>query len=627
VEEKAGILSANQYQPGDFVSMDQFVSGTPGRLFTGYGREAQHNRFQGGTIFNDAASGAIRVEHQVSLGAGETICAKERFEEWLYEQCCAEVKRYHSDNGVFTAAEFREDCDLKLQQQTFSGVGAKHQNGRAERAIQTIMSMARTFMIHVALHWDEQGSDAVALWPFAVRHAVWLHNRLPNAVTGLSPLEILSGTCSDHRDLLRTHVWGCPVYVLDPKLQDGQKIPKWNRRARQGQYLGFSDEHSSLVANVRHLSSGYVSPQFHVVFDDRFHTVHGTGKDDAITETICDLLWENDREIYAEDEHGPDGSLIYTPPPLDKVWLDEEGLRDRRTRLLDQRRRVERQIRHQSQAVPTPTELDDPPPPPNGNPVISDDSVVVDFNHDDDNNDNDGGPGNDDSSTDSPIIFEPEGDAWADHGDGNGGGMVSDDGSNTDQSHSTSSKPSTTTPKSSSESTQSKSKASSSPKKIRWEDKVIDKPYSREGDSVDMPRLRRNPKWSRKKLEATANLYAAPSYAQIPPAACRLSRKKQSYRQRRARRLEVGDQMLLSMDNNSESFEEYFGGPLAQFIKLAAADSGMDPSQTSDLLVKMVHPLFLKAKAEASKLDNPSWKQAMGGQFADEFWKAAVKEY
>ncbi len=57
--------------------MDQFVSGTPGRLFTGYGHEAHHNRFHGGTIFNDAASGAIWVEHQVSLGAGETICAKE----------------------------------------------------------------------------------------------------------------------------------------------------------------------------------------------------------------------------------------------------------------------------------------------------------------------------------------------------------------------------------------------------------------------------------------------------------------------------------------------------------------------------------------------------------------------
>ncbi len=63
--------------------MDQFVSGTPGRLFSGYGREAEHNWFHGGTIFKDAASGAIWVEHQVSLGAGETICAKEQFEELL----------------------------------------------------------------------------------------------------------------------------------------------------------------------------------------------------------------------------------------------------------------------------------------------------------------------------------------------------------------------------------------------------------------------------------------------------------------------------------------------------------------------------------------------------------------
>ncbi len=35
VDEKAGILSANQYQVGDLVSMDQFVSGPPGRSFSG----------------------------------------------------------------------------------------------------------------------------------------------------------------------------------------------------------------------------------------------------------------------------------------------------------------------------------------------------------------------------------------------------------------------------------------------------------------------------------------------------------------------------------------------------------------------------------------------------------------
>ena len=51
-------------------------------------------------------------------------------------------------------------------------------------------------------------------------------------------------------DILRCHVWGCPVYVLEAKLQNDQKLPKWNRRARLGQFVGFSDEHSSMVANV-----------------------------------------------------------------------------------------------------------------------------------------------------------------------------------------------------------------------------------------------------------------------------------------------------------------------------------------------------------------------------------------
>ncbi len=232
---------------------------------------------------------------------------------------------------------------MKHQQQIFSGVDAKHQNGLAEQSIQTIMSMACTFMIHVSLHWDEQGSDAVALCPFAVLHVVWLYNHLPNGVTGLSPMKILTGTHLDHRDLLCTHVWGWPVYVLDPKLQDGKKIPKWNCWAWQGQFLGFSNEHSLLVATVCHLTAGFVSPQFHEVFDDHFHTVYGDCEGNLTTDAVCNLLWENEWELYAEDEYGTDGSLIYTPPPLDKVWLDEEGLRKHRERLLDQCHQVKHQ--------------------------------------------------------------------------------------------------------------------------------------------------------------------------------------------------------------------------------------------------------------------------------------------
>ena len=128
----------------------------------------------------------------------------------------------------------------------------------------------------------------------------------------------------------------CPAIVLDPKLQNNQKLPKWNRRAHVGQFLGYSDEHSSLVANVRHLSTGHVSPQFHVVFDDLFETVICNGDNDAVVNSICDGLFNRNRKLYVEDEFDADDMLIYKPPPLHEVWLDETGRRQGKEDLLRQ---------------------------------------------------------------------------------------------------------------------------------------------------------------------------------------------------------------------------------------------------------------------------------------------------
>ena len=144
------------------------------------------------------------------------------------------------------------------------------------------------------------------------------------------PQEMLTKCKTNHHDLLRTHVWGCPVFVLDPKLQDGKKIPKWNCRSRLGQFLGFSDEHSSLVANVRNLSTSFVSPQYHVVFDDLFQTVFSSGDNDTVVDEICNNLCEFDRDVYAEDEFDVQRNLVYPTPPLDEVQFDESERRDQR---------------------------------------------------------------------------------------------------------------------------------------------------------------------------------------------------------------------------------------------------------------------------------------------------------
>merc|ERR1712197_15412 len=67
IKEKEAILAWDKYEAGDFLSMDQFVCKAPGRLLQGFGREGEANRYHGGTIFNDAATGVIWVENQVTL--------------------------------------------------------------------------------------------------------------------------------------------------------------------------------------------------------------------------------------------------------------------------------------------------------------------------------------------------------------------------------------------------------------------------------------------------------------------------------------------------------------------------------------------------------------------------------
>ena len=79
------------------------------------------------------------------------------FEEWLQDLAYTEIKHSHSDNGIFAADVFHAICIRKHQSQSFSGVGAHHQNVHAKSAIQTIMYMARTFMLHVSLHLSELG--------------------------------------------------------------------------------------------------------------------------------------------------------------------------------------------------------------------------------------------------------------------------------------------------------------------------------------------------------------------------------------------------------------------------------------------------------------------------------------
>jgi hypothetical protein len=127
------------------------------------------------------------------------------------------------------------------------------------------------------------------LRPFAVDHAVWLWNRMPNKATKLSPMEQFTRTAfTNYHHLKRRQVFGCPTFVLDHCLQDGEKLPKWTRRSRRGLNLEYSPEHSTTVSRVLNVDGGKVSPPYHCVHGDAFTSV--TAPDESSFDTS---EWEN----------------------------------------------------------------------------------------------------------------------------------------------------------------------------------------------------------------------------------------------------------------------------------------------------------------------------------------------
>lgn len=356
-----GKFRRDDMEPGKTVSMDQYIVTIKGRTLRTAAKE--NMKFNGGTIFVDHASGKIFNYNQISLRTGETLVGK-RILEQEADKIGFKVKGFLANNGVFTSDEFRNDMQRKQQTINFSGVGAHHQNGIAERNIKTISYFARSQLIHAALRWPNQHD--LELWPFALDHAVYLWNNIPGS-DGLSPEEKWNGIKNPSFDhIRRLHPWGCPAYVLEPKLQDKKKIPKWNPRSRQGKFLGYWKEHATNVGLILNLQTKRISPQFHVLFDDYFTTVRSV--DDANDPVLADVNWERMIELVGTDKYFDENDTENTPPILDEEWLTELEIQQRQ------------QSTQRPQALPQQRELATPQqpsielqrensPPPSTNPA------------------------------------------------------------------------------------------------------------------------------------------------------------------------------------------------------------------------------------------------------------------
>ena len=186
------------------------------------------------------------------------------------------LESYSIDNGIQISKEFTRYLHEKGQGIRHSGVGGQHQNLVEYNKIKNLVRISGTMMINAALRCTD-ASDKI-LCPMDMAHYVHLQNHTLHISSCLYPEEVWTWSRSYHSALQNDHPWGCPAYFLEPRLQYGNKFPKWMPRSRRAQYLGASHLHASTVSLVRNLQTGNVIPQLYFVIDEYFETVH-TGED------------------------------------------------------------------------------------------------------------------------------------------------------------------------------------------------------------------------------------------------------------------------------------------------------------------------------------------------------------
>jgi hypothetical protein len=124
------------------------------------------------------------------------------------------IVRVHSDGGK----EFEQLERLEVHRATHSAPYTPENNPISERRNRTFFDAARTLLFEADL--------PDCFWPFAIKHVVYVRNRVRHATTGDSPYYMVTG---DMPSLKNLKVFGCRAYILIlPTLS------KFERRAESG---------------------------------------------------------------------------------------------------------------------------------------------------------------------------------------------------------------------------------------------------------------------------------------------------------------------------------------------------------------------------------------------------------
>ena len=244
----------------------------------------------GATAFVNHASDFTYMHLNQAHTMEETLDTKHAFQH-VANQHGVHILHYHCDNGCFADCAFIQDIQKAHQTVSFGGVRAHHQNGIAERCICDITESVRMMFLHAAHRWPK--TISTHLWPQVLKHATNAQSALPHNNKNTSPILLFAHTIIEP-NVKHFHTFGCPIYILQAPLQNQNPFPKWNECSQVGIFLCHSPHHAASIPLVLSTQTGFVSPQFHCVFDDTFDTIKNEKPDTSIWQRKAHFQQQNE---------------------------------------------------------------------------------------------------------------------------------------------------------------------------------------------------------------------------------------------------------------------------------------------------------------------------------------------
>lgn len=125
----------------------------------------------------------------------------------------ASMNKVHSD-GAKEYLALQDSLGGREEKKSFSPPYTPELNGIAERVSRTMVEGALAMLI--------QANLPSCLWPFALKHAIHVRNRVPHSATAKTPHLVSTGKQSS---LKHIRVFGCAAYVL--RQLEGSKSESW----------------------------------------------------------------------------------------------------------------------------------------------------------------------------------------------------------------------------------------------------------------------------------------------------------------------------------------------------------------------------------------------------------------